>query len=187
MGCPRLFAAFQRDDFCFLQTPLASLETGLLAGDRGCIYFSAVRRGRARRRAGRTHRDAILHRILAFLALLVSASVFSFLFRGTGISGSPRESELAGRETDCVRSLAVWRPSRFVAGAVCNAGAQRIYTTGLPDVFRLPGGARRDSLLPERVARLLVGDDLFGGGLRDRLRNCDVISDREPVVRNGWH
>src|ERR1700740_1354603 len=134
MGCPRLFAPFERDDFCFLQTPLASVETDRRTGDRGCIYFSAVRRGRARRRAGRTHRDAILHRILAFLALLVSASVFSFLFRGTGISGSPRESELAGRETDCVRSLAVWRASRFVAGGVWGARARPVCSNRLSHV-----------------------------------------------------
>jgi hypothetical protein len=32
----------------------------------------------------------------------------------------------------------------------------------------------------------LVGDDVFGGGVRHRVRDCDLLSDREPVVFDGW-
>src|SRR5260370_4447973 len=52
-------------------------------------------------------------------------------------------------------------------------------------VLRVRGAAWRNPVLPERLAGVVVGDDVFRGGIRDRICGCDFLSHREPVVCDG--
>src|ERR1700736_1382331 len=92
---------------------------------------------------------------------------------------------MAGREAHRVRLLADGSASGDLAGAVCFPGTERVHAIRVLDVLRVPAGAGRNSVLPGRLARVLVGDDLFGGRIRDRIRYCDFVSCREPVVCDG--
>src|SRR5579863_592886 len=113
MGGTELSGNFQRADFDLRGKPRAAVEApGRPVGGRGGDYGGLpCGRGlgffRAGFGAGRAWRGAELRaEILAFLAALVSASVFSFLFRGNERNGAADSAAMAGREADRVRSLA---------------------------------------------------------------------------------
>src|SRR5260370_39178621 len=91
---------------------------------------------------------------------------------------------MAGCEAHRVRSLAHGSASGDLAGAVCYRGPQRVHAICVLDVLRLPAGAWRHFVLSRGLARGLVGDDLFRGWARDRIRDRDFFSHREPMV---WH
>src|SRR5258708_1020419 len=84
-------------------------------------------------------------KVLALLAALVSASLFSVLF--------------------------------CLAGTVCNAVAERFHAVRLSHLLHVSAGARWRLVLSAGLARLLVGDDVFGRGLCDRVLHCDCFSD----------
>src|SRR5258707_2128905 len=89
---------------------------------------------------------------------------------------------MAGCEAAWVRSLAHGSASGDLAGAVCYRGPQRVHAICVLDVLRLPAGAWRHFVLSRGLARVLVGDDLFRGWVRDRIRDRDFFSHREPMV-----
>src|SRR5260370_4807289 len=134
MGCVRVSGFFQRDDFRVPEKSgadkrSATLEADWRAGDCRHADFHFVFRKRARGNSRTTGRRYPYDAVLAFLAALVSTSIFSFLLRGAGVSRSFGQSELAGCETDCVRSLDVWRSSRGMGGTIRNAHPQRFFPT----------------------------------------------------------
>src|SRR5260221_7805355 len=129
MGGAGLSCVFQRDDFALrakscADKRYATLETVCSAGDCGHVDLYDLRRKRACRTARSAKWRNDCDPFLAFLAALVSASVFSLLLRGTGVPGASGPSEMAGREINRVRSRFVWRSSGGLAGAVCHAAAQ---------------------------------------------------------------
>ncbi len=67
-----------------------------------------------------------------------------------------------------------WQDAKLVAG---DAGAERFHAVRLSHVLHVSVGVGRGVVLPARLARLLVGDDVFGRGLRDRVLHCDLFSD----------
>src|SRR5579884_3099440 len=194
MGGGGVSGGFGRDDRAVRAESGASCSAGgaasfRRAGDfvfvlgRGAIIRKSFRWGRlteGRRfdsQRGQKWRRIGHPTMVALLAALVSASFLFVLLRGAGAPGAHRESGMGGREAHCVRPLADGRASLGVAGTVCDAAAERFFPTGVPDVLRLPAGAGRNSLSPEGLAGILVGDDVFGGGLRDRVRDRDAVSD----------
>src|SRR5258708_33857116 len=89
---------------------------------------------------------------------------------------------MAGCEAHRVRSLGHGSAAGDLAGAVCYRGPQRVHAICVLDVLRLPAGAWRHFVLSRGLARVLVGDDLFRGWVRDRIRDRDFFSHREPMV-----
>src|SRR5215469_17639576 len=123
MGRAWVSGSLQRDDFQLLEKPGASLEADRRANHRCCLDLHGV--------CCRTASGGTLarcsgiagHALLALLAALVSASIFSFLLRGTRLSGPSCQSKLAGRATHGLRSLTLRRSTIVMAGAIRNAVA----------------------------------------------------------------
>src|SRR5260221_11571487 len=129
MGGAGLSGLFQCDDFALRAKSCAdkrhaTLETVCSTSDCGHADLDDLRRKRARRTARSAKRRNDCDSFLAFLAALVSASVFSFLLRGAWLPGSSGESEMARRKTDRVRSRFVWRASNGLAGTIRHSAAQ---------------------------------------------------------------
>src|SRR5260221_14718133 len=128
MGGAGLSCVFQRDDFALrakscADKRYATLETVCSAGDCGHVDLYDLRRKRARRTARFAKWRNDCDPFLAFLAALVSASVFSLFLRGTGVSGASGESQMAGCKTDRVRSRFVSRASGGFARTIRHTAA----------------------------------------------------------------
>src|SRR6516162_9784063 len=152
MGGSRLSGPLRNARGAPLAPPRAPLEARKHTGHcRGDHFFPV--RGLSTLRATRHPRWLLVrHRLLAFLASLVSAPFLFVLLRGAGLSRSSDRSGLAGQQAHCLRSLARGRSSGGVARAVLDAVAQRFLPAGVPDLFRVSPGPRRDPVLPPRVA-----------------------------------
>ena len=66
-----------------------------------------------------------------------------------------------------VRLLVDGRAAFNLAGTVRHAAAQRCHAVLLLDVLHVPADSWRHFVLPARVAGVLVGDDVFDGGIHD--------------------
>src|SRR5437879_2460077 len=106
----------------------------------------------------------------AFLAALVSASFLPVLLRRDGAARASDLSRLVRRETDGLRPLAHRSEPASLARTLRASGAQRVHGVRLFHLLPLPPDPRRNSVFPAGFPELLGGDDLFGGGLRLRIR-----------------
>src|SRR5216683_448435 len=134
MGGAWIFGDLERTDCDFRGEPGASFAVAQRAGARGTADRSFVSSGseclESDVTSGRTRADSqkwLSHfyaEILAFLAALVSASLFLVLLRGVGRAGALGVAAMAGRQADRFRSLAYRRASGDLAGAICHARPQ---------------------------------------------------------------
>src|SRR5439155_13677358 len=102
MGSTGIPDGFRRADCDICRKPAASSEIDWRAGVCGGSDIGFVRGGGESRGANRVARRDVFVEILALLAALVPASVFSVLLSGDGEAGASGHSGLAGRQTDCV-------------------------------------------------------------------------------------
>src|SRR5438046_3689538 len=146
---------FERPHCDICGKPGASCKADRRASAGRAYHFGFVPDWRELRGRGNANGRNSLHKILALLATLVSAPVFSFLLRRTSETGTPGESTMGGREAPRVRPMAHGCESFPLAGAVCASSAESIQSVGLFQVLSLLGGSRRDSLLLARFDELL--------------------------------
>src|SRR5262249_37065379 len=120
----RLHGDFECADCNLRAKPGESAAPRRNARVRLVAYSRVVPRGGAQRTARNSAWRNIFDEVLAFLAALVSAPVFSFLLCRAGEACAPGESRLAGRQADCFRLLAYGSASSAAARTIFDASAK---------------------------------------------------------------